>query len=63
MAEVAKRTRPRASTSSHQRDRFTDQYLPWEQRWQAGKELRERVPREKHAGWTAPKDRLIRSTC
>ncbi len=38
-------------------DRFSERYVPWEERWQKGKALRERVPREKHAGWTAPRNR------
>ena len=33
-------------------DRYADQYVAWEERWEAGKRLREKVPREKHAGWT-----------
>ena len=38
-------------------DRLLDRYIPWEQRWRVGRELRERAPREKRAGWTARKDR------
>jgi uncharacterized protein (DUF2252 family) len=38
-------------------DRLLDHYVPWEQRWREGKALRERTPREKHAGWTARGDR------
>jgi uncharacterized protein (DUF2252 family) len=49
----------RATPGSARRnyDRLSDGYIPWEQRWRAGRELRERVPREQHAGWTARKDR------
>ena len=38
-------------------DRVNDRYVPWEQRWRIGRVLRERTPREKHAGWKAPKNR------
>jgi len=44
------------SWSRHQ-DRFTESYVPWKVRWESGKDLREKVPREKHAGWNAPKNR------
>lgn len=39
------------------RDKLKEIQAPWEQRWKTGKALRERVPREKHAGWAAPRNR------
>ena len=57
MVQVSTRIRHKAKSSSHSRDRFTDTNVPWIDRWDAGKELRQQVPREKHAGWNAPKNR------
>jgi hypothetical protein len=48
-------------------DQVLDRCIPWEQHFREGCELRERIPREKHAGWTArkhqpdPVDLLIKS--
>jgi len=42
-------------SSARNYDRLQDHYVPWEQRWRAGRALRERTPRERHAGWT-PRD-------
>jgi uncharacterized protein (DUF2252 family) len=42
---------------SRGRGPFKERYASWQERWQAGRDLRERVPREKHAGWTAPRNR------
>jgi hypothetical protein len=49
--------RAKSGSAPRKYNRLLDRYIPWEQRWEAGRALRERVPREKHAGWTAPKDR------
>ena len=57
MVKISKRLRPRIRSRAPARDRLDDQYVPWERRWQEGKALRERVPRESHAGWKPPKDR------
>ena len=57
MVQVSTRIRQKAQSSSGARDKSTDTYVPWIDRWDAGKELRQQVPREKHAGWTAPKNR------
>jgi hypothetical protein len=38
-------------SSARNYDRLQDHYVPWEQRWRAGRALRGRVSREKHAGW------------
>ena len=39
------------------RDRFEEKYVLWNERFAQGKALRERVPRETHAGWTPPRNR------
>ena len=57
MVQLINTARPRTPSNSHPSGRFNDPYVPWEERWETGKRLRERVPREKHAGWTPPKDR------
>jgi uncharacterized protein (DUF2252 family) len=57
MLKISKRIRPRIRSHAPVRDRLAERYVPWEQRWQEGKALREKVPRESHAGWKAPKDR------
>jgi len=57
MVQAINSARPGTRRNSRPRDRYNDPYVPWEERWEAGKRLRERVPREKHAGWTPPKDR------
>jgi hypothetical protein len=49
--------RAKSSSSPRNYERLLDRYIPWEQRWEAGRALRGRIPREKHAGWTARKDR------
>jgi uncharacterized protein (DUF2252 family) len=49
--------RAKSDSTPRNYDRLLDRYIPWEQRWGAGRALRERVPREKHAGWAAHKDR------
>jgi len=59
--------RSKSGSSTRNYDRSQDHYVPWEQRWQVGRALRERVPCEKHAGWKPrqgrpdPVDLLIRS--
>jgi uncharacterized protein (DUF2252 family) len=58
MVQVTSRIRPNGGSSLHRVDRFTDTYVPWAKRWETGKALRERAPREKHAGWTPPKNRI-----
>jgi len=58
MVQVTRLIRPKPESSSRPRDGFTDSYVPWVKRWEAGKALRERVPRDKHAGWTPPRNRL-----
>jgi hypothetical protein len=57
MVHAINSARPRTPNNSHECDKFNDPYVPWEERWETGKRLRERVPREKHAGWAPPKDR------
>jgi uncharacterized protein (DUF2252 family) len=57
MAEVVERTTKKRKPNPGVRDRFSDTYVPWVERWDAGKKLRDRVPRENHAGWDAPKNR------
>jgi acyl-CoA synthetase (AMP-forming)/AMP-acid ligase II len=57
MVQAINSARPRTPNNSHPRDRFNDPYVPFEERWETGKRLRERVPREKHSGWTPSKDR------
>src|SRR5277367_5796799 len=47
----------KSGSSASKYDRVLDRYIPWDIRWRTGKALRERTPREKHAEWTAPKDR------
>jgi hypothetical protein len=49
--------RAKSDSTPRNYDRLLDRYIPWEQRWGVGRGLRERVPREKHAGWAARKDR------
>jgi uncharacterized protein (DUF2252 family) len=57
MSKAAGRSRVKNRSQSVHPDRMSDKYVPWEKRWQTGKLLRERVPREKHAGWSPPKNR------
>ena len=58
MVQAAGAMKPKTGSRPNPRDRFTDTYVPWERRWQLGKQLRERVPRERHAGWPSSKNRL-----
>ena len=51
MAQLANKRIP-AGPNGRKMDRFQDRYVPWAQRWKQGKSLRERVPLEKHAGWS-----------
>ena len=57
MATVSRRGKAREKHTPSRRDRFEEEYVLWKERWAKGKALRERVPREKHAGWTPPKNR------
>ena len=57
MPRASKSRGAKRSMRSRQSDRRTERYVPWQKRWQTGRELRERVPREKHAGWTPPHNR------
>ena len=57
MVKSSNHINPRARSGRLVQGRLIERYVPWEQRWQEGKALREQVPRENHAGWTAPKNR------
>ena len=57
MVREANRARARSANNVVQYDRLKDHYVEWEDRWRAGKELREAVPREKHARWSPAKKR------
>ena len=67
MVQVSQRRVPKVEPDSHRRNRDTEIYAPLKDRLQAGKALRERVPRDRHGGWTPaanrpdPIDLLIRS--
>ena len=57
MARVTRRGKAIQKHRPSPRDRFEENFTPWKERWVRGKALRERVPREKHAGWTPPRNR------
>jgi uncharacterized protein (DUF2252 family) len=57
MATVSARRESKTGHAFSGRQRLGESYVPWQERWRVGKALRERVPREEHAGWTPPKSR------